>query len=430
MVDFLTGPALHKAVEAVAKSRRLRCAVAFWGNGAENLIGGFRGRDIKIICNLNHMGTNPRVIERFPRACVRRNDALHAKVYIGDAHTVVTSANASADALGFDGIGADGWIEAGIKFRTSRKVIDWFDRLWTVSGKVSDADIEAAAKAWLARPKMPRRPLRVVSTQSDGRRWTREACFEHFGAICKNPRWSWSARSLDGRTVVMTMWEDEIRWDGPKATYQSRARARTRKRAGETERLENLKWARDHCDGLVRVVRMTAQDENANPRSIATCYPDNDLVMRVVALDETDGTFRAESIPDDELPTAMRRRVDSGGATGLTFEDHASYIDATMRPILLDLRDRVRRLDDRLTERCTSEQRITYHVPGNTDFLEVKVQRAAFLVRLKIEGGPAGITSKIPASFKWPYKSQIKVRSQADLEAAMPYVEAAYRARR
>ena len=85
-------------------------------------------------------------------------------------------------------------------------------------------------------------------------------------------------------------------WDGPKATYQSRARIRTHKRPGETERLENLKWARDNCDGRVRVVRMTARDEKANPRSIATCYPDDDLIMRVTALDEAKGTFRAESI--------------------------------------------------------------------------------------------------------------------------------------
>jgi hypothetical protein len=294
--EFLTGPSLHKAVGDVAKSKRLRCAVAFWGNGAEDLIGAFERRDIKIICNLNHMGTNPRVIDRFPRTRVRRNDALHAKVYIGDVHTIVTSANASADALGFDGVEAAGWIEAGLKFRTTQQVIHWFNQLWDVSGKISDADIKAAVKAWLTRPKSPRRPLRIISVQSDGKKWTREACFEHFGASCKNPRWSWSARSADGKTVVMTMWEDEIKWEGPKATYQSRARVRTNRRPGETERLEYLKWARDHCAGRVRVVRMTARDEKADPRSIATCYPDNDLIMRVTKLDEVNGSFLAESV--------------------------------------------------------------------------------------------------------------------------------------
>lgn len=227
---------------------------------------------------------------------MRRNDALHAKVYIGEVHTIVTSANASANGLGFEGIEASCWIEAGIKFRTTRGVIDWFNLLWKGSGKISDADIETAVKAWLARPKSPLRPLRVISVQSSGSKWTCEACFEHFGAVCKNPRWSWSARSTDGKTVVITMWEDEITQDGPMVIYQSRLRTRTRKRPGETERLENLIWAHDHCDGLVRVVRMTARDEKANPRSIATCYPDDDLIMCVTALDKAKGTFRAESV--------------------------------------------------------------------------------------------------------------------------------------
>jgi hypothetical protein len=249
------------------------------------------------------MGTNPRVIERFPRACVRRNDALHAKVYIGDTHTIVTSANASADALGFQGVGTDGWIEAGIRFRTTRAVVEWFNRLWAVSGKVSDADIEAAVKAWLARPKRPsRRPLPVISTQSSGRRWTRAACFEHFGAVCKNARWSWSARSRDGKTVVLTMWEDEITERDGKTIYQSRLRPKIQRRPGAAERLENLIWARDHCDGLMRVVRMTARDVNAETRSIATCYPDDDLIMRLTELDPRSGRFRAESISNGERP--------------------------------------------------------------------------------------------------------------------------------
>jgi len=296
MAEFLTGSKLHSAVEEVAKSNRLRCAVAFWGNGAEGLLGDFSSRDIKIVCNLNHVGTNPRVIKNFPRACVRRNDALHAKVYIGDRYTVVTSANASADGLGFDGIDAGCWIEAGIKFRTSRQVREWFNLLWNSSGRVSDADIESAVAAWLARPRPPRRPLRIVSSRPSGGRWTRQACFEHFGADCKNPRWSWSARSADGSTVVITMWEDEITEDGTTVVYQSRRRPRMRKRPGETERLENLIWARNHCGGLFRVVRMTAQDVRANPRSIASCYPDDGLVMRITELNEARGTFRAESV--------------------------------------------------------------------------------------------------------------------------------------
>jgi hypothetical protein len=94
----------------------------------------------------------------------------------------------------------------------------------------------------------------------------------------------------------MTMWEDEISWDGPKAIYQSRSRVRTRRNPGEAERFENLIWARDHCEGHLRVVMMRARDEDAVPRSIASCFPDDDLIMRITQLDEANGSFRAESV--------------------------------------------------------------------------------------------------------------------------------------
>lgn len=296
MKEFLTGPALHRAVASIAKSGRFYCAVAFWGDGATKFIGGFEGRDVRIVCNLNHIGTNPRVISKFPRASVRRHDALHAKVYIGDDYTIVTSANASANGLGFGSSTSDGWIEAGIKYETTEEVVSWFLGLWSVSATISDSDIEAAVKAWLARPRASHRPLPVLTSQSDRRKWTREACFKHFGAVCRNPRWSWSARSNDGKTVVMTMWDDEIVWDGKVATYGSLPKKSTRNRPGESERLENLKWALDHCDGIVRVVRMSATHKDPYTRKIAKCFPDDGLIMRVVHLDEKGRTFRARSI--------------------------------------------------------------------------------------------------------------------------------------
>jgi hypothetical protein len=129
------------------------------------------------------------------------------------------------------------------------------------------------------------------------KKWTRAGCFEHFGAVCKNPRWSWSARSPDGKTVVMTMWQDEIGRDGDLMTYQSRPRPPGEEtRPGALERIENLKWARDYCDSLVRVVIMRAEDVKASPRTIADCYPHEKLVMRITYLDEGTGAFRAESV--------------------------------------------------------------------------------------------------------------------------------------
>jgi predicted transport protein len=118
----------------------------------------------------------------------------------------------------------------------------------------------------------------------------------------------------------------------------------------------------------------------------------------------------------------------------VTFDDHASYTDAVRRPILIDLRNRVLRLDDRLrqTERCTAGQRIAYNIPGGRVFLEVKVQRAAIVLHLA-DGGcpdPNGIADNIPESHGWrQLKKRITILNAADLDAAMPFIEAAYRAR-
>lgn len=65
---------------------------------------------------------------------------------------------------------------------------------------------------------------------------------------------------------------------------------------GNRERIENLKWARDHCDGLFRVVVTVARDTKEIPRHIADCFPKPNLVMRITDLDEETGEFRAVSM--------------------------------------------------------------------------------------------------------------------------------------
>ena len=44
---------------------------------------------------------------------------------------------------------------------------------------------------------------------------TRQAAFEHFGLRQRNPRWSCSAISSDGKLVVAALWKDRFensRW--------------------------------------------------------------------------------------------------------------------------------------------------------------------------------------------------------------------------
>ena len=41
--------------------------------------------------------------------------------------------------------------------------------------------------------------------------WTRTAAFRFYNAEPSNPNWSWSARSTDGKTVVVTLWNPEFK---------------------------------------------------------------------------------------------------------------------------------------------------------------------------------------------------------------------------
>jgi hypothetical protein len=117
--------------------------------------------------------------------------------------------------------------------------------------------------------------------------WSLSGAFGYFGAVAANPRWSWSARSADGKTVVVNWWKDEITRDGIKLVYDMRDHdhlSEWRGRNGNRDRIRNLVWARDHCDGLFRIVWCEASDVNARVRKTVGRYPDKDLWMRLVDL--------------------------------------------------------------------------------------------------------------------------------------------------
>lgn len=125
------------------------------------------------------------------------------------------------------------------------------------------------------------------------------AAFKAFGAEGKNPRWSWSARTPDGKTVVMTLWKDKIDYSsGPisYSTFGSPSLAQWTNQSGNQERIENLRWARDHCDGLMRVVIIKAVDENADRRRIAQSYPQKRMIMKLTGLNVETGEFSAINV--------------------------------------------------------------------------------------------------------------------------------------
>ena len=128
-------------------------------------------------------------------------------------------------------------------------------------------------------------------------RWTKERAFAHFGAKATNSRWGWSARSADGATVVLTVWDDEFDPDKPGATidmFGHKNRGRWSTALGNRDRIKNLTHARENCGGLFHIVVATAKDVNASPRSTLRIRP-HPRVMRLTKLDEVTGQFRAVS---------------------------------------------------------------------------------------------------------------------------------------
>ncbi len=127
--------------------------------------------------------------------------------------------------------------------------------------------------------------------------WTLSQSFERLGTVPKNKRWSWSGRSADGKKVSVTLWQDLFQ--NGTMIYQSTATGTEEGWVGSNghlELIENLAWARDHLDGEVSVIIAVAKDKTASPRSIAECFPQPNLIMRVIELDENSGDFTLERI--------------------------------------------------------------------------------------------------------------------------------------
>lgn len=126
--------------------------------------------------------------------------------------------------------------------------------------------------------------------------WTHTAAFGHFGATPRNVQWSWSAKSADGKTVVVTLWQDLFEKRDGRVVYSwvGQDLRDPDTRLGFHEMLENIAWARDHCDGLFKVIIAIAKDPRAEPRSIKECFPSK-MVMRLTSFDTETGAFVAKA---------------------------------------------------------------------------------------------------------------------------------------
>ncbi|MDG9922404.1 MULTISPECIES: phospholipase D family protein [unclassified Pseudomonas] len=139
----------------------LALAIAFWGEGALELISSRPSKSFRLLCNLKSGGTNPYVIRELctlaknsdGRIQILQCDRLHAKVVVGERQALIGSANVSTNGLGLGDQGVAHWLEAGV-LASDETVVgsarNWFDELWKSNGvrSIRNEDIEAAAKVW------------------------------------------------------------------------------------------------------------------------------------------------------------------------------------------------------------------------------------------------------------------------------------------
>jgi hypothetical protein len=159
MIKFFDeAEAENEIISLLSNADKIRVAVAYWGKGAvHNLkLKDLKGRDVKIVCDLDGGGSNPSEIEELQTTFGKENvlscRGLHAKTWITDKCVILGSSNASANGIGWEGAETKGLIEANIvtdgKYIVSR-VHDWFnDKVISAAKQIEQQDFRRAKKSW------------------------------------------------------------------------------------------------------------------------------------------------------------------------------------------------------------------------------------------------------------------------------------------
>ncbi|OAG71764.1 hypothetical protein A0J51_03001 [Gluconobacter japonicus] len=151
VLEFMTDNDLANAIKHVLGGTDVRCAVAFWGLGSEELLNKAGEAQPRIICDVTLGGTSPnalRALGASKNEDLRHIPRLHAKVYISDRGAIVSSANASRNGVGLDG--PPSLTEAGVRLafasESFRHAESWFETQWEASMQVDDTALDLATK--------------------------------------------------------------------------------------------------------------------------------------------------------------------------------------------------------------------------------------------------------------------------------------------
>jgi hypothetical protein len=129
---------------------------------------------------------------------------------------------------------------------------------------------------------------------------TRTAAFDSYGIMLRNVNWSLSGRSEDGQTVGVSIWEEELTGPVGKRVYDRPNWGEWYDGPGKRYLFEDFAWARDHCDGIVRIVMATRKETDHDRVEAAESRADHGLIMRVTLMDPEIGAFKLEEVPNSD----------------------------------------------------------------------------------------------------------------------------------
>ena len=132
----------------ISKNKDVSLAVAYWGQNTVDELGLREVEKLRIICNLDHGGTNPAVIKDLMRyANVRMHKQVHAKIGYMDSLSFLGSSNMSENGLSSPLSG--GHEEANMVFDGCYKgVQEKFEILWNGSDDVTRQALAKARRDW------------------------------------------------------------------------------------------------------------------------------------------------------------------------------------------------------------------------------------------------------------------------------------------
>ena len=170
---FLDDDQVGPEIRRLTTGARLRCAVAFWGDGAaQGLFEGSPPSDARLICDVSMGGSNPRELRSIGapnNMNLRHLHGLHAKVYISQLGLITSSSNASNHGIGF--IESARLIEAGTFHYPGsaayKQAAEWFERIWRHSIQIDEATLQLADESWRRKSRINTyRPNREVRPDS------------------------------------------------------------------------------------------------------------------------------------------------------------------------------------------------------------------------------------------------------------------------